>query len=89
MQKEMRPKADPDRLPPMDSNHHTHYDKASGEPMFDTGLHLLNLEEAKAKFAFVEAQIFKYDSDLKAELLSKPPNAGLSFRELELKRVGA
>ena len=45
MQKDMRPKADPDRLPPMGSNHHTHYDEAMGEPMFDTGLHLLNLEE--------------------------------------------
>ena len=82
----MRPKADPDRLPPMDSNHHTHYDKVSGEPLFDTGLHLLNLEEAKAKFAFTEAQIFKYDADLKNELLSKAPNIGLSFRELEIKR---
>ena len=23
----MRPKADPDHLPPMESNHHMHYDK--------------------------------------------------------------
>ena len=86
MQKDTRPKADPDRLPPMDSNNPTHHDKASREPLFDTGLHLLNLEEAKAKFAFMEAQIFKYNADLKNEMLSKAPNAGLSFRELEFKR---
>ena len=86
MQKESRPKAEPDRLPPMEPNHHTHYDKASGEPMFDTGLHLLRIEEAKAKFTFIEAQIFKYDADLKNELSSKAPNKGLSFRELEIKK---
>ena len=56
------------------------------EPLFNTGLHLINLEEAKAKFAFTEAQIFKYGADLKNELLSKAPNMGLSFRELEIKR---
>ena len=86
MQKDTRPKADPDRLPPMESNQHTHYDKASGEPLFDTGLHLINLDEAKAKYAFTEAQIFKYDSDLKNELLSKAPNMGLSYREREINR---
>ena len=86
MQKDMRQKADPDRLPPMEPNHHTHYDKASGEPMFDTGLHLLSIEEAKAKYAFIEAQVFKYYTDLQNEMSSKAPNAGLSFRELEIKK---
>ena len=86
MEKDTRPKADPDHLPPMESNHHMHYDKAIGEPLFDTGLHLLNFDEAKAKYAFIEAQIFKYDADLKNELLSKAPNMGLNFRELEIKR---
>ena len=86
MKNEMRPKEDPDRLPPMDGNHHTHYAEGSGAPLFDTGLHLINLDEAKAKYAFTEAQIFKYDADLKNELLSKAPNMGLSYRELEIKR---
>lgn len=82
----MRPKADPDRLPPMDPSHHTLYDKDSGEPLFDTGLHLLNAEEAKAKFAYIEAQVYKYDQDLREEVLSKVPNKGVSCRERELRK---
>lgn len=82
----LKPSRDLDRLPPLYSGHHTHYDKGNGEPLFDTGLHLLNAEEAKAKYAFIEAQILKYYTDLQNEISSKAPNSGISFREREINR---
>lgn len=56
------------------------------EPLFNTGLHLINLEEAKAKFACIEAQVYKYDQDLREEVLSKVPNKGVNYRERELRK---
>ena len=51
------------------------------EPLFNTGLHLINLEQAKEKFAYLEAKMCKYDQDLKEELLAKRPNTGQSYME--------
>lgn len=55
------------------------------EPLFNTGLHLINLEQAKEKFAYLEAKICKYDQDLKEELLAKRPNTGISYMERHIR----
>ena len=58
----------------------------NGEPLYNTGMSLINLEQAKAKFVYLEAKVYQYDQELRVELAAKRPNTGVSYIERELRR---
>ena len=58
----------------------------NGEPLYNTGMSLINLEQAKAKFVYPEAKAYQYDQELRVELAAKRPNTGVSYIERELRK---
>ena len=57
------------------------------EPLYNTGVSLINLEQAKAKFVYLEAKVYQYDQELRVELAAKRPNTGVSYKERELRKI--
>ena len=56
------------------------------EPLYNTGMSLINLEQAKAKFVYLEAKVYQYDQELRVELAAKRPNTGVNYKERELRK---